>query len=201
MSKFKDVTNQKFGRLTALYRLHDTNVRTKWLCICDCGNFAEVLLPNLTRGRTTSCGCRQKESVTKHHLAGSRLYNIYRNMYKRCYKSNSPNYKHYGARGIKICDEWLNNVQLFYNWAIDNGYQDDLSIDRIDVDGNYEPLNCRWVDLKTQNRNRRNIKNYTINGETHCLAEWCEILNLNYPTVYARIFDYHWPIEKALELL
>ena len=129
----------------------------------------------------------------------TRLYNIYYGMKKRCYNKNTANYKNYGARGITICSEWLNDKQSFFAWAINNGYQDNLTIDRIDVNGNYEPNNCRWVDMKQQQRNRTDNHYATINGETHCLKEWCEILNLNYGKVCKRV-HYNWPIEQALEL-
>ena len=119
---------------------------------------------------------------------------------QRCYYEKYPWYKDYGERGITICDEWLHDFQTFYDWAIDNGYRDDLTIDRIDVNGNYEPSNCRFATPKQQARNRRSNRNYTINGETHCLIEWCEILDLKYKTVAQRVTKYHWPIEMALEL-
>ena len=135
--------------------------------------------------------------IRKHN---ARLYNIWRKMKQRCYNNNDPKYKNYGARGICICDEWKHDFILFYNWAIENGYRDELTIDRIDVDGNYEPDNCQWATPKQQARNTTKNRNYTINGETHCLSEWCEILNLRYKTVYTRIFEYNWPIKQALEL-
>lgn len=133
----------------------------------------------------------------KHGKIHTRLYHIYNNMKERCYNENSIDYLRYGARGIKICDEWLNDFMLFHNWSMDNGYHEDLTLDRIDVNGNYGPDNCRWVDRKAQARNRRSNKNYTINGETHCLKDWCNIVNINYHTVRTRL-RYNWTIEKAL---
>lgn len=132
--------------------------------------------------------------------SNKRIYNIWRTMKQRCYNKNNSKYKNYGARGINICNEWLNDFMNFYNWAMDNGYREDLSIDRINVDGNYEPSNCRWATPKQQSRNMTTNINYTINDEAHCLSEWCEILNLNYKTVYARVHEFNWPIEQALEL-
>lgn len=130
----------------------------------------------------------------------ARLYNIWRNMKQRCYNKNHAKYKNYGGRGIQVCDEWRTDFMLFYNWAINNGYKDNLTIDRIDVNGNYEPDNCRWATPKQQSRNTTKNRYYTINNETHCLSEWCEILNLNYKTIYARIFEFNWPVMQALEL-
>lgn len=190
---YKDITGQTFGRLTALHRLHNTKGRTKWLCVCDCGNLTEVLQGHLTSGHTKSCGC----SHIKHGKCNARLYNIYDNIKQRCYTKTNPNYKNYGGRGIKVCDEWVNDFQAFYNWAMNNGYNDNLTIDRIDVNGNYEPNNCRWVDRKQQSRNRRSNHNYTIYGITHCLMDWCEIYNVNYGTVQSRL-DRGWRIERAL---
>lgn len=128
-----------------------------------------------------------------------RLYKIYYHMKSRCYNKNEKNYKQYGGRGITICDEWLNDFTAFYNWSIENGYRNDLSIDRIDNNKGYSPDNCRWANYKIQNRNRRGNKYYTINGKTCCLAEWCEILNLNQWTVRSRLRRGS-SIEKALGL-
>lgn len=155
---------------------------------CECGN--------LTSWRTRSCGCSHK----KHDKTNTRLYRIWIRMKLRCYNEKHLYYKYYGERNIKVCDEWLDDFQAFYDWAINNGYNDNLTIDRIDVNGNYEPSNCRWATVKQQNRNKRNNVNYTINGEIHCLKEWCEILGLKYDNVWARINKHHWSIERALEL-
>lgn len=132
-------------------------------------------------------------------LKNVRLYRIYWAMKSRCYNKHYPHYKWYGARGITVCDEWLNDFMSFYNWAINNGYNDNLTLDRINSNMNYTPSNCRWANPKMQARNRRNNKYITINGETHCLKEWCEILNLNYNKIRQRL-RYKWSIEKALEL-
>lgn len=128
-----------------------------------------------------------------------RLYHSWKHMKQRCYNNNDRDYKDYGARGITVCDEWKNDFMSFYDWAINNGYDDTLTIDRIDVNGNYEPNNCQWATRKQQSRNRRNIKQYTINGETHCLSEWCELLNINFDMVRARLYR-GWTIIRALEL-
>lgn len=202
MSKFKDVTGQKFGRLTALHRLHNTKGKTKWLCICDCGNLKEVTLNLLQRGETKSCGCLHKEFMKKqfgtHGKTGTRLHRIWKNMHTRCYNKNISQYKDWGGRGIKICDEWKDNFQTFYDWSMSNGYNDKLSIDRIDNNGNYEPSNCRWATVKQQNRNSRQAKQITFNGETHCIKEWCEILGINYNTYWTRVTNLGWSTEKAL---
>lgn len=117
----------------------------------------------------------------------------------RCYNKNGKDYKNYGGRGIAVCSDWLDNFMSFYNWSMANGYDNNLTIDRIDNDKGYEPNNCRWVDMKQQSRNTRQNRNITINGETRCLADWCEILGLNYDKIYNRLYK-GWSIEKALEL-
>lgn len=200
MSNFKDLTNQKFGKLTTLYRLHNTHKKggVHWLCLCDCGNLAEVRGDKLRSGYTKSCGCSRV--TTKHGKCHIRLYNIYYGMKCRCYNKNYKYYEYYGGRGIKVCDEWLNDFQVFYDWAINNGYKENLTIDRINTNGNYEPDNCCWVDRKQQTRNRRNTKRIEYHGEIKPLAEWCELLGFEYSTIYDRIYKLNWPIEKALEL-
>lgn len=197
MKKFKDITGQKFGCLTALYRLHSYHKKgTYWLCICECGNLVEVYLQNLQSGHTTSCGCLK----VKHNKCDTRLYSILRGIKTRCYNKNVKEYKYYGKRGIAVCDEWLNDFNAFYDWAMENGYNDTLTIDRIDVDGNYSPDNCRWIPNKEQQQNKRKTKLYTINDITKTLAEWCEVYNINYNKVYNRVYLYNWEIERALEL-
>lgn len=202
--KYKDISGQKFGRLTALYKLRNYHKHgSYWLCACECGNFKEVYLGSLTSGATTSCGCYHKEISKnvnlKHGKRHTRLYKIWKGIKQRCYNSNNTYYRNYGGRGIIICDEWLRNFINFYDWAILNGYNDNLTIDRINNDGNYEPNNCRWATAKQQARNRSYCKYFTHNGKTHCIKEWCEILNLNYKTISTRL-SRNWTIQKALEL-
>lgn len=203
--KYKDISGQKFGRLVALYKLHNYHkTGSYWLCCCKCGNLAEVYLGSLRSGATNSCWClhteKMKDIFTKHGKTNTRPYKIWKCMTQRCNNKRNNDYKYYGGRGIKICDEWLNDFMNFYNWAIANGYNDNLTIDRIDVNGNYEPSNCRWVNQKTQARNRRNNLNYTINGEAHCLKEWCILLSIDYKKAHRRLYRDKWSIEKALEL-
>ena len=121
-------------------------------------------------------------------------------MKNRCYNISNKEYKNYGERGIKVCDEWKDDFMAFYNWSMANGYNDTLTIDRIDNNGNYEPNNCRFINYKQQQRNTTRTKHITINGEKHCLKDWCIILGLNYSTITARINKLNWTIERALEL-
>lgn len=159
-----DLTGKRFGRLTVIEKTSiDTSKEVCWLCQCDCGNITKpIRSSDLRRGDAISCGCFRKEFMSKkqtvHGLENTRVYNIWNNMNYRCYNAKSNNYKYYGSRGITVCDEWRNSVKAFYDWAMSNGYSDDLTLDRIDVNGNYEPSNCRWVTMKVQNNNKRNCK-------------------------------------------
>lgn len=157
-----NLVGQKFGRLTVLSHVPQKHTSTKakyYLCRCDCGNTAIVRGTHLTSGKIVSCKCYQKErqiqAATSHGMSKQRIYRIYRNMLNRCYYPKHPEFKYWGGRGIKVCDEWREDFLNFYNWALSNGYENNLSIDRIDVDGNYTPLNCRWATPKEQVHNRR----------------------------------------------
>ena len=204
MGKFIDLTGQKFNRLTVIRKQGIAkNRQSIWECKCECGNTKNVLYNNLVSGQVKSCGCLLKENgcPPKHNLSRTRIYRIFHNMKDRCYNIADKDYKNYGLRGIKICDEWLEDdnrgLLNFYNWAIKNGYKNDLTIDRIDVNGNYEPNNCRWVDNKTQSNNRRNNCYITYNYETHTVAEWSRIIKICESTIRERI-KLNFPVSLIL---
>lgn len=172
---------EKVGRLTIIeyYGISDKK-QIFWRCECDCGNEVFVKTSDLSTGAKKSCGCLQIESGKSNYKYGcrsNRLYHIWKGMKARCYNVNSPAYRRYGARGIIICEEWLNDFAKFQSWALSNGYSQELSIDRINVDGNYCPENCRWATVKEQANNRSNNSFFTVNGKTQTLAEWCEEFN------------------------
>lgn len=204
MGKFIDLTGKKFGRLTVLYsegKIYNSKNRCYyWMCRCDCGNLKSVRGAHLKNGLVNSCGCLKKEKLSipkKHGFCDTKIYGVWEGIKDRCYRQKNSSYKNYGGRGIIMCEDWKNNFSNFYNWAIQNGYKEGLSIDRIDVNGNYEPTNCRWITQKEQCNNTRVNRYLTYQNVTHSLSEWAEIYNLNYFCLRKRI-DKHWDIEKAL---
>lgn len=202
----KDISGQRFGRLVAIEPIGKTKVgNIIWRCKCDCGNEKNVSTKDLGHG-TSSCGCYSKEVhkkvFTKHGQRHSRLYSVHRSMLGRCRNPNVREYHNYGGRGIKVCDEWRNSFEAFRDWAYANGYDEnapkcECTLDRIDPNGNYEPSNCRWVSIKTQERNRRNNVLITFRGETHCMSEWAEIAGLKYVTFHHRI-KAGWSMERIM---
>ena len=177
-----DITNQRYGKLTAKKLIGGR--RSYWLCDCECGNKIEVQLSSLRTGNTKSCGCIHKDQLinrnianAKHGMSHSRVERIHAGMIARCYKKTHKSYESYGGRGISVCDEWR-DAATFIGWALENGYEDGLQIDRIDNDKGYDPSNCRWVSSKQQGNNRRNNVLITHGGETRTLSEWGDILNI-----------------------
>ena len=198
MKKIQDLTGQKFGRLTVIKRVENSkHGHIMYLCQCECGKQKNIIASSLLSGHTKSCGCLNKEVITKHGLIHHRIRSIYKGMKERCYNSHCKKFKYYGGKRIKICDEWLNDLKNFYNWAMINGYQDNLTIDRIDSNGNYEPNNCRWIDMKMQLRNTSRTKMITFNNETMCLKDWAKKLKINYRTLQYRLSN-GWTIEETL---
>lgn len=191
---FIDLRGKTFNKLYVLENEDyiTRNGHTYFLCQCDCGSDPKYIEShNLRIGHTKSCGClKHEEKIFTHGLSKTKLYRVYRGMIARCYKKYDKAYKNYGGRGIVICEEWLNQENgfiNFYNWAMENGYQENLTIDRKDNDGNYEPDNCRWVTGKVQSNNRRSNNLITIDGITKNITQWAEEYNLCYSTIKSRI--------------
>lgn len=194
MGKFVDLTGREFGKWTVIGRAEDHidkhgHRQRKWHCICSCDKRTEkdVLESSLLNGHSTSCGCKRARPI--HGLSKSRIKRIYYNMHSRCENANTPKFKNHGGRGISICKEWSgeNGLIEFYNWAIKNGYNDNLTLDRIDNDGNYEPSNCRWVDFATQNRNKSDNVYVTIDGITKVIEDWERECGVSAGTIRKRL--------------
>lgn len=202
-----DHTGERFGRLLVIKEAEEKVVhgqQKRWICLCDCGNTTTVKGSNLRNGHTKSCGClaaelssqRAKNNI-KHGGCYERLYSIWRGMKHRCSNPNAIHFECYGGRGISVCDEWEDYSQ-FKEWAINNGYQDDLTIDRINVDGDYCPENCRWATRQEQAINRRTTLQITFNNETKTLHEWSQITGISKKLLWTRLFESNWSVEKAL---
>ncbi|MDP4117691.1 MAG: AP2 domain-containing protein [Bacillota bacterium] len=185
MAKVIDITGNKYGRLTVIKRAENSVspngcVFAKWECRCDCGNVVTVKGYLLRSGNTKSCGCSRKETLrnlmSTHGKSKTRLYQIWCGMKKRCNNPSSSIYKHYGGRGIKVCKEWEDNFEAFYEWASRNGYADYLSIDRINVNLGYSPENCKWATEKEQKNNMRSNHKIKYMGMDKTLSEWGEYL-------------------------
>jgi hypothetical protein len=205
MGKLIDLTGQRFGKLTALKRdenPHKGNAR--WLCQCDCGGISATRSNKLISGHTKSCGCLQRENTTKRNLKHgqsrrrkeTRTYRIWKAMLARCTNPNALHWRHYGGRGIKVCENWRN----FEAFLLDMGEvpSSKHSIDRINNDGDYCPENCRWATQKQQVGNTRRARLLTFDGKTRCLSEWAEITKIGARTLGTRLNRLGWSIEDAL---
>lgn len=199
MTKKLSLLGQTFGRLTVISEAPSRKGQhSRWVCLCSCGKQTIVDGTHLNTGRSKSCGCLRhdvsKDCNTVHGFSGSKLYSTWLDVKKRCHDTKRKDFKHYGGRGIAMSQEWVHNFEAFRDLAMQNGYAENLSIDRIDVDGDYCPTNCRWVSQVDQVRNRRNTRKYK--GKT--IKEWAEILGLNYHTLHSRITKCGWTFEKAI---
>lgn len=181
---YDNYIGNKYGNLTIIDFDHERRtpngtIRRYMTCKCDCGNTCIVALHSLKSGKTKSCGCIKGVNQRGYKYTYPRLYPVYDNIIKRCYKIHDSQYKYYGKRGITMCDEWLHNRNSFYKWALNNGYKDGLQLDRIDVNGNYEPNNCRFITAKQNTRNRRNNRIIYHDGKRYVFSEFCEKFNIS----------------------
>lgn len=196
----EDLRGERFGRLVVLRQASpDKSGRARWECRCDCGKTTIAAAVRLKRGLSNSCGClrldKVKASSITHGITRQKddkpripkIYQTWANIKTRCTNPKTPYYDRYGGRGIKVCDEWMNDFQSFYDWAIANGYQEGLQIDRIDNDGDYTLENCRWVTKEVNANNKRNNLVLEQNGKRHTAAEWSRITGISQKAIYTRI--------------
>ena len=205
MTQILDLTGQRFGRLVVIQYSHSKN-GAFWKCMCDCGNESVVKGAHLRYGSHKSCGCGSKEAARRNADAGRearrvpylyprKMKDMYKNMQARCYDPSNKRWANYGARGIKICDEWLNDIRAFYKWVSENGYEPGLTIDRIDVNRDYEPDNCRFATLLVQMNNTTRNRWLTWNDVTLTVADWGRKLGVDSHAIQHRV-DRKWPIER-----
>lgn len=202
MPKIYRLEGKRFGRWTVIEQVGvDGRGEKMYRCQCDCGNIRTVRSSNLRGGKSSSCGCFANELVSKrsrtHGMSNSRIFYIWGGMLNRCNNPNDYHYKWYGGRGISVCPEWMQSFESFYEWSITNGYSDEMSIDRIDNDGNYEPSNCRWITHREQMHNTcRNVM-LTYEGKTMCAIEWSREVGIKEGTIRYRK-KHGWSDEKTL---
>lgn len=200
MSKLIDITGNKYNMLTVLGRVeNDKNGQSRWECICECGNKTIVKGANLKNGAVKSCGCLVHRPALnkKHGESNTPLYRMWTSMIYRCDNPKYIAYKYYGARGIRVCDEW-HDYETFKKWVNETKTDDSYTIERIDVNGDYGPDNCKWIPMSEQANNRRSNIVIDYNGEEHTLMQWCKKLNLNYKNVHNRMYKLGWSFEKAI---
>jgi len=201
--RIKVTPGERFNKLSIIKEVETVIcAKTKFrmvLCKCDCGNETTVRLTNLRSNHTKSCGCIRssttRKTQTKHGMSQTRVYRIWADIKQRCFNPKCKSYESYGARGITICDEWKDFIN-FYKWSKKSGYDDSLTIERIDVNGNYEPSNCKWIEVSEQNSNTSRTLRFQHQGSEKTLKEWSEYLDVNYQTLLGRI-KRGWTIEDA----
>ena len=194
-----DLVGKRFGKWAVLEYSHHVGNHKYWLCRCDCGNIKPVRQQNLVEGKSKSCGsCHGEKNIgdrtRKHGDFGKPLYCVWAAMKRRCFNKNVAYYEDYGGRGITVCDEWIDYIP-FKEWALSTGYEEGLTIERIDVNGNYCPENCKWISLSEQNKNKRNSVRIEYNGQSYSIKEIAEITGLKERTVRGR-YERGWTPEQ-----
>lgn len=206
MGKLIDLTGKRFGRLTVLEKVEGnyTNKSSKWKCKCDCGNIYIGTSNYIKRQPHISCGCWKKEITKKvrgkHLSSKSKLYNIWESMKARCYRNSCKDFPNYGGRGIIIQESWKNDFRIFKKWALENGYKEGLTIERIDVNANYDEKNCCWIRNEFQILNRRNTCFVYYNNQKISLALLCQNHKMPYKLVYNRVKRLKWTVEEAISI-
>jgi len=197
--ELKSLVGEKHNRLTVLKQVKSVYNKRRWECLCVCGNKTESTTGDLRGGHKKSCGCLLRETRSKnstiHGYCGTRLHGVWRGMRQRCNNPNNPGYKNYGGRGVKISPEWK-TMKKFGKWALENGYKEYLTIDRIDNDGDYSPENCRWATVKKQANNRRSNRWIEFEGETRTIYDWSKKTGIGHKLLAYRI-EAGWPMEDV----
>lgn len=206
---FWDLSGQKFNNLIAIKQVGVKANSVLYLCKCDCGKERIVKSWVLKCGRVKDCGCISQQSKRKHLSehnwkrthghSRTRLYKCWSDMKSRCYNQNNKEYKNYGLRGISVCDEWIHSYEHFEQWALNSGYKENLTIDRVDVNDNYKPSNCRWVTPTEQTYNKRNTRKIFLNGIGKTASEWSKIFPLSAPGIYGFAKDNNWQLQPYLD--
>lgn len=193
------IPGERYGRLTVVEEVDKVKGKRYFECSCDCGTVKDYRFVSLRSQTIKSCGCLRNEqnriANLSHGMAGNHLYSSWHSMKQRCLNPNAKVYKHYGGRGITICSEWM-EFESFMNWALSHGYSENLTIERIDVNGNYEPNNCTWATTKAQSRNRRNNVILEYNGKKMCMEDWAISLGISSASMRKRLKN--WPLGRAL---
>ena len=215
MKNREDISGNRYGRLVAISYHHFSakQCQTFWLCQCDCGRKVIVGKSHLKDGHTKSCGCLQREvssKVTsarnyKHGHTHERLYRVWASIKTRCYNKRNKGFCDYGGRGIKMCDEW-NDYESFRAWALANGYDEIAArgvttIDRIDVNGNYCPENCRFISIAEQNRNKRTVRKFEYNGNIYTIPEFATKIGMSRSALYDRFYRKNWDVDEVIKKL
>jgi hypothetical protein len=205
--RYRDLieVGNKYNMLTVTRETNDrVNQELIWECRCDCGDYTIATARNLAKGTKKSCGCLKRDRL--HGLNKTRPYRIWSNMIQRCTNPDVDSYKNYGKRGIDVCKEWRDDFLNFHKWAIENGYNDSLSIDRINNNKGYSPCNCRWATRQEQANNRRESRhpmgsnhNIEFNGKVQSISAWARELDINHNTLRNRVLK-GWEIERAMTL-
>lgn len=205
--RLEDLTGKRFGKLMVIEYAYTKNKTRYWKCLCDCGKISYPSSNSLNMGHTKSCGCLNHVPTTETHGLSKKtpIYFVWKELRHRCSNPNHKSFKNYGGRGITVCTQW-EDFKTFYDWAVLNGYKEEtlkngknkLTIDRIDVNGNYEPSNCRFITNQEQARNKRNNVKVIYEGKEELLFNLCDRLDVDYSLVYNRVRVYKWDIVKAL---
>lgn len=196
-NNLNQLTGKRFGKLIVLGRAecNSKSGNAMWICRCDCGNETTVIGSHLRSGHTTSCGCNRISEIAQGH-ASERIYRTWKKMHKRCSDPKSDRYKWYGGKGVNVCEEW-NDFLAFREWAMNHGYTDELTIDRIDSNGNYCPENCQWVGMKAQANNRSNNHIICYEGNKYTVVQLAEKHGLSPTTIYNRL-KLNWNIDRII---